>query len=148
MAKEIERKFLVKDSGYKMLSSESIRIVQGYLCRRPESTVRVRIKGDCGFLTVKSRTVGMTRDEWEYPIPESDARQMLAACCEGTVIDKTRHIVHFGDHVWEVDEFHGTHSGLVTAEVELPSESTVLGELPPFVGEEVTGDVRYYNSNL
>ena len=147
MAKEIERKFLVKNSSFLHLAISSSHIEQGYLSRRTDATIRVRLRDDRAYLTVKSRTVGMTRDEWEYEIPADDARAMLKKCAQGNVIDKTRHIVPFEGRIWEVDVFHGDHEGLVTAEVELDSEGSEI-TLPPFVGEEVTGDARYYNSNL
>lgn len=145
--KEIERKFLVKDDSFKSMASESFNIIQGYLSREPEATVRVRVRDNEAFLTVKGRNDGIVRDEWEYPIPTGDARQMLERCCEGTVIDKVRHIVPFGGFVWEVDVFGGSLSGLTVAEIELPSADTLF-ERPPFVGREVTGDPRYFNSNL
>lgn len=147
MAKEIERKFLVKNTDYKSLSINRFCICQGYLSRKVESTVRVRIKDERAFLTVKGRTMGMSRSEWEYEIPVDEARAMLQECAEGTVLSKTRYIVPFEGLTWEVDEFHAAHEGLVLAEVELESEEAPV-KLPSFVGEEVTGDSRYYNSNL
>lgn len=147
MSKEIERKFLVKNTNFKPLAVSSRKLMQGYLSRRIDSTVRVRVCDDCAFLTVKGRNHGIVRDEWEYAIPVADAREMLERCAEGTVIVKTRYNVPFDGLMWEVDEFHGNHEGLVVAEVELPSADAELS-LPPFVGEEVTGDPRYYNSNL
>ncbi len=147
MAKEIERKFLVVDDSYKVLASGSRHIAQAYLSADPDATVRVRIAGDSAFLTVKSRNIGASRGEWEYPVPVEDARQMLALCRSG-LIDKTRYFVPGADGLtWEVDEFHGPHDGLVVAEVELPAED-VCPALPAFVGREVTGDARYYNSSL
>lgn len=146
MGKEIERKFLVKDSSYKDLAIESFELRQGYLSRNPDATVRVRISGDKAWLTVKSRNKGAERGEWEYCIPASDASEMFALC-EGT-IEKRRWIVDAGSGLrWEVDEFEGRHKGLVVAEIELPTEDTSF-TLPSFVGEEVTGDPRYYNSVL
>jgi len=146
MAKEIERKYLVKNSTFKALSTNRMTISQGYLSRNPDATVRVRLTDGRAFLTVKGRNNGPVRDEWEYGIPCEDARDMLH-CCQGNVIEKTRHIVPYGGFVWEVDEFHGRHEGLVLAEIELPSPDAEF-DIPPFVGEEVTGDDRYYNSNL
>lgn len=145
MAKEIERKFLVANDTFFSMASRSVDIEQGYLCTDPDSTVRVRIKGDEAFITVKSRNQGATRNEWEYPIPVSDACEMME-CCRG-VIKKKRFLVPYDGLVWEVDVFGGRHSGLVVAEVEIESEDVRLS-LPPFVGEEVTGDPRYYNSVL
>lgn len=145
MAKEIERKFLVANDTFFSMASRSVDIEQGYLCTDPDSTVRVRIKGDEAFITVKSRNQGATRNEWEYPIPVGDACEMME-CCRG-VIKKKRFLVPYDGLVWEVDVFGGRHSGLVVAEVEIESEDVRLS-LPPFVGEEVTGDPRYYNSVL
>lgn len=147
MAKEIERKFLVENANFEAFSTRSYEITQGYLSRRVDATVRVRIRDDKAFLTVKGRNQGIVRDEWEYEIPVSDARDMLDRCAEGAVLSKTRHIVPFEGHVWEVDVFHGSHEGLVVAEVELPSDDAEF-PLPTFVGKEVTGDPRYYNSNM
>lgn len=143
MAKEIERKFLVTNDSYRAKADRVIDIVQGYLSTSVHATVRVRTKNDKGYLTVKSKTVGATRDEWEYEIPYDDALGMLALCDSKTLIQKKRYIC--GD--WEVDEFRGRHSGLVVAEIELKSEDQEF-ELPAFVGKEVTGDPRYYNSSL
>lgn len=144
MAKEIERKFIVTDDSYISLASEVRHITQGYLSMRKEATVRVRIAGNHGFLTVKGITTGMTRDEWEYEIDPADAREMMILC-EGTVIDKERYIVYHDGLRWEVDRFHGRYEGLVVAEVELTDDKADI-TLPPFVGREVTGDPRYYNS--
>lgn len=146
MAKEIERKFLVTDDSFKRIAIGCGRIEQGYLSRTPEATVRVRIKGEVAFMTVKGRNRGAVRDEWEYPIPVADAREMLDIL-PGGAIDKTRWIVPWEGHTWEVDEFHGALAPLIVAEVELADEKEPV-TLPPFVGREVTGDVRYYNSNL
>lgn len=147
MAKEIERKFLVGDESYKALATENIEIRQGYLSTDPEATVRVRIAGDKAFLTVKGRNRGAVRNEWEYPVPASDAIAMLPCCC-GRTVEKTRWIVPAGNGLkWEVDEFHGRHEGLVVAEIELPAEDTPF-VLPDFVGREVTGEPQYYNSAL
>lgn len=148
MAKEIERKYLVADSGYKIMSERSSRIRQAYLSVDPRATVRIRIKEGCGaFLTVKGLNSGAVRDEWEYPVPEADALEMLERCAVSRVIDKTRWIVPYEGFVWEVDEFHGALEGLVVAEVELP-DADAEPPVPPFAGREVTGDVRYYNSSL
>lgn len=141
MGIEIERKFLVTDDSYKKLADECVYIVQGYLGTDPDRTVRVRIAGECAWLTVKSRNDGCVRSEWEYSIPAADARDMLALC--RCTLAKTRYRVGR----WEIDEFHGRHKGLVLAEIELAT-SDEKTTLPSFVGEEVTGDSRYYNSNL
>lgn len=148
MAKEIERKFLVTDDSFKALAIGKKEIRQGYLCVDPDSTVRIRITDSTAFITVKSRNKGCVRDEWEYAIPVSDASQMLD-CCHGRTIEKTRYIVPAGEDnlVWEVDEFHGRHEGLVVAEIELPSSDTTFNPAP-FIGREVTGEPQYYNSVL
>lgn len=147
MAKEIERKYLVTSSDYRDMASRVRHITQAYLSTDPRSTVRVRIIDDHGKLTVKGITCGATRDEWEFDIPADDARDMIAACARSKIIDKDRYIVSFGRHCWEVDEFHGEYEGLVVAEIELGDESERF-ELPGFIGREVTGDARYYNSSL
>ncbi|MBR6496514.1 MAG: CYTH domain-containing protein [Rikenellaceae bacterium] len=147
MALEIERKFLVKGD-YKSLSERSQRIVQGYLSRLPERTVRVRIAGDKAFLTIKGigDAEGVSRREWEFEIPVAEAEEMIAIC-EAGVIDKVRHYVPCGDFVVEVDEFGGANLGLVVAEIELPDVDCHV-ELPDWLGDEVTGLEQYYNSSL
>lgn len=148
---EIERKFLL-NSGVDLQSQivavaeRSIEIGQGYLSDDPDHTVRVRIAGDKGFITVKSRNHGCVRGEWEYPVPAADARQMISLPGVPSLI-KTRYVIPYGARTWEVDVFGGRHSGLVIAEVELDSPDAEV-DLPPFIGEEVTGDPRYYNSVL
>ena len=149
MAQEIERKFLVKD-GFKAEAFGAVRIVQGYLSSAPERTVRVRVKGEKGFITVKgvSNASGVTRFEWEKEIPVEDAKALLDLAEPG-VIDKTRYLVKNtdGKHTWEVDEFHGDNEGLTIAEIELADENEPFDK-PEWLGEEVTGDPRYYNSML
>ena len=149
MAVEIERKFLVAGE-YKPFATESVHISQGYLNSASGRTVRVRVRGDKGYLTVKgpSKDGGLSRFEWEMEIPLADAEAMLELCETG-VIDKTRWLIPAGDgvHIWEVDEFHGANEGLVVAEIELTSESDSF-ERPSWLGPEVTGDRRYYNSQL
>lgn len=145
MPSEIERKFLVADDSWRD-GSPGIRISQGYLSQDPERTVRVRIGGENAWLTIKGRTHGITRAEFEYSIPVAEARDLLALCLP-SVIDKTRHEVHVAGHTWEIDVFHGDNDGLVVAEVELEDES-ISPELPPWVGKEVSDDARYYNSCL
>lgn len=147
MAKEIERKFLVTDDSYRAMATAVHHIIQGYISRRKEGTVRVRVRDGRGFLAVKGATLGgISRDEWEYEIPETDAMEMLAKACEGNVVEKERHIVPYGDLVWEVDSFIRPVE-MTVAEVELSSPSTPISR-PPFVGQEVSGDPAYYNSNL
>ncbi len=143
---EIERKFLVAGD-FRGEASGASRIVQGFLSSAPGRTVRVRIRGDRGYLTVKGPAQGITRFEWEKEIPADEAEQLLALCERG-VIDKTRHLVPAPDgHVWEVDEFHGDNAGLVVAEIELQAEDEPFVR-PAWLGGEVTGDRRYYNSML
>lgn len=147
MAKEIERKFLVKDLTFIQAATSSRHIRQTYLSANPDATVRLRIADDSAFITVKGRNSGAVRDEWEYPVPVSDAEEMAERLCGGFSIDKTRYIVDFEGWRWEVDLFHGRHEGLILAEVEMPSADS-NPPLPPFLGKEVTGDPRYYNSTL
>lgn len=147
MGKEIERKYLVTDDSYKQRAFSMVAIKQGYLNRDPERTVRVRLYGDSGKITVKGLTKGIERLEFEYDIPASDAEEMLSLC-EGRVLDKSRWLVKVEDgHIWEVDEFHGDLAPLVVAEIELRSADEEF-YVPPFIGAEVTGDPRYYNSSL
>ena len=147
MATEIERKFIVKGDFSKEVCN-SQRIVQGYICSQPGRTVRIRIRGEKGFLTIKgpSDDKGLSRYEFEQEIPLPDAEQLLTLCEPG-VIDKVRHLVRAGKHTWEVDVFHGANEGLVMSEIELASEDEPF-EKPDWIGEEVSGDRRYYNSML
>ena len=142
---EIERKFLVRGP-YKADATEATQIAQGYLCTDPRRTVRVRIRADKGYITVKGPSEGASRFEWEKEIPVEEARELLKLAEDG-VIEKTRHLVPFKGHVWEVDEFHGANEGLTLAEIELGEENETF-ELPAWAGEEVTSDPRYYNSYL
>ncbi|MFN8254552.1 MAG: CYTH domain-containing protein [Bacteroidales bacterium] len=147
MNREIERKYLVTGE-FKNLSYKSYRIVQGYLSSVPERVVRVRIKGDKAYITIKGPAEhnGLSRFEWEKEITIADAEALLPLCEPGT-IDKTRYLVKNGAHIVEVDEFYGENQGLVVAEVELISIDDIFDK-PEWLGEEVTGDDRYYNSNL
>ena len=148
MAIEIERKFLVNDESYKEMAFKSDRIAQGYICRQGGNSTRVRVRGDKGYLTIKGPSIdgGLSRFEWEKEIPASEAWELMKLC-PTPIIDKTRYLVEFEDHVFEVDEFYGDNEGLVVAEVEL---STIDEEFkkPPFLGKEVTGEGKYYNSSL
>lgn len=148
MAQEIERKFLVTSDAYKKESVKRTRITQGYLSSVPESTVRVRIKGDKGYITIKGggNESGTSRYEWEKEIPVAEAEELLQICEPG-VIHKTRYEVNVGRFTFEVDEFYGENQGLVMAEVELLNENDLFDK-PEWIGAEVTGDVRYYNSML
>lgn len=147
MGYEIERKFLVKGE-YKSKSFKSFAIKQGYLSASGINVVRVRVIDDKAFITVKSSAIGdsIVRREWEYEIPVKDAEEMLLLCREG-MISKTRYLVEVGKHVFEVDEFYGDNEGLLIAEVELGHEDEPY-EIPEWLGKEVTGNVRYYNSFL
>lgn len=144
MAIEIERKFLVIDDSWR--NAPAVYFCQGYLNRAKERTVRVRVAGENGYLTIKGVSQGAARAEFEYEIPLADAKQLLALC-DGPVIEKYRRRIEFGGMTWEVDEFLGANQGLVVAEIELDAEDQVFA-LPGWVGDEVTGDERYYNSNL
>jgi adenylate cyclase len=147
MAVEIERKFLVVGDQWRHDVEQSTHIVQGYLANAGRATVRVRIKGGDAFLTIKGRTEGISRSEYEYQIPVEDARAMLAELAQGPVIDKVRHLVPAAGHMWELDVFAGDNEGLVMAEVELSSDDEAV-ELPAWAGAEVSDDDRYYNVNL
>ncbi|GIU29980.1 CYTH domain-containing protein [Shewanella schlegeliana] len=148
MAQEIERKYLVNSDEFKQQTSRSVRITQGYLSSVPERTVRVRVKGNKGFLTIKGigNESGASRYEWESEIPLQEAKELLEICEPG-VIDKTRYLVEHGNHIFEVDEFYQSNQGLTVAEVELTEETETVNK-PSWLGEEVTGDPRYYNSML
>lgn len=146
MAKEIERKFLVRDNTWRGQGGGK-RYRQGYLCIVKERTVRVRTTGDKGFITIKGMSVGATRSEYEYEIPLADAIEMLDRLCERPLIEKTRYRVSNEGLVWEIDEFEGDNQGLIIAEVELKEESQSI-TLPGWIGQEVTGDSRYFNANL
>ena len=146
MAQEIERKFLIQDTSI-VNSLAGERLTQGYLSHDKNATVRVLIAGTTGWLTIKGKTVGATRSEFEYPVPQEDARQMLDELCGAGVIDKTRYRLPQGELCWEIDVFHGDNDGLIVAEIELPSEDSPFDK-PDWLGEEVTGDARYYNSAL
>lgn len=143
---EIERKFKVKGD-FRQEATGKVSIVQGYLCAEKDRTVRVRIKGESAFLTVKgpANGNGFSHLEFEYPIPLEDAREMLALC--NNRIDKERYLVPCGKHTFEVDVFHGNHEGLIIAEIELTSEQESF-EKPDWLGEEVTGQEQYYNAWL
>jgi adenylate cyclase len=147
MAQEIERKFLVVGDSWKNLVSRSVHYQQGYLCGNARSSIRVRVSDESGCLNIKSATLGVRREEFEYPVPLPDARRMLELLCEGPLIEKTRHFVEYRGHVWEVDVFEGQNQGLVVAEVELSSEDETF-ERPDWIGEEVSHDARYYNTSL
>jgi len=144
MAQEIERKFLLAGDDWPRLNGQAI--AQGYLSRDKHRTVRVRLKGEAAFLTIKGLSTGATRAEFEYPIPVADA-QALLALCEGPVLKKTRYHLPQGTHTWEIDVFEGDNAGLVVAEIELGHEDEAF-ERPTWLGAEVTHDPRYFNANL
>jgi adenylate cyclase len=143
---EIERKFLVVNSNWKKNINTATLIKQGYLNSTPERTVRVRIKGEKGFLTIKGKTVNTTRAEYEYEIPFSDALEMMDLC-EKPLIEKTRYEVIVTDNLWEIDVFDGDNKGLTVAEIELESENQEF-ILPSWAGKEVSHDAKYYNASL
>jgi adenylate cyclase len=145
---EIERKFLVSSDAFKNDALRKNHIAQGYLNSAPERTVRVRIKGDTGYLTIKGKSneTGLSRFEWEKEITVTEAQELLALCEKG-VIEKSRYEIPLGHHLFEVDEFHGENEGLIIAEVELQSENEIF-EKPIWLGKEVSHDERYYNSYL
>lgn len=147
MAIEIERKFLVNSDRWREQADAGQHLAQGYLIGAREASVRVRIEGEQANLNIKSATLGIYRQEYEYAIPLSDAREMLDTLCEKPVIEKTRYHVEHAGHTWEVDVFEGENAGLVVAEIELASESEPF-EQPDWLGEEVSADPRYYNVSL
>jgi adenylate cyclase len=146
MAKEIERKFLVKGDAWRALA-KGTTYRQGYLNSAKERTVRVRTAEDKAFLTIKGLTLGATRAEYEYAIPFDEGTAMLDALAEKPLIEKKRYKIPAGDLTWEIDEFLGDNAGLILAEVELKSEDQAF-DRPAWLGDEVTGDTRYYNANL
>jgi len=146
MGTEIERKFLMKDDSWRSLA-KGTRYRQGYLNSTKERVVRVRTIDDKGFLTIKGITTGATRVEYEYEIPDTEATAMLDELCEKPLIEKNRYKIAFDGLTWEVDEFFGENQGLIVAEVELESEDQEF-EKPGWIGDEVTGDPKYFNSNL
>ena len=146
MAQEIERKFLIDLAKLGELP-EGTRIVQGYIPTQGKTAVRIRLKGEQAFLTIKGENRGAVRSEFEYPIPVADADAMLAELCNGQLVDKIRYVIEHQGHSWELDIFSGNNQGLVVAEVELDAEDEAV-VLPDWVTEEVTGDPRYYNSSL
>ena len=146
MGQEIERKFLVTNDTWRR-NATGTHYRQGFLSTEPERTVRVRIAGDRGTLTIKGKTIGATRPEFEYDIPREDAKQLLDTLCQRPLIEKVRHVLREGAHTWEVDVFEGDNTGLVVAEIELQREDEPF-ERPPWLGEEVTDDPRYFNASL
>lgn len=146
MAVEVERKFLVVNDSWRDAAT-GVLFRQGYLCTEPERTVRVRLAGERGKLTIKGKAVGISRAEYEYPIPAAEAVELLDNLCLRPLIEKTRYRIEYAGRLWEVDEFHGVNAGLLLAEIELETEDQAFA-LPDWVGKEVSDDSRYYNSNL
>lgn len=146
MATEIERKFLVKNEDWKTLATGT-SYCQGYIATKKGATVRVRLAGNQGYLTIKGASKGISRAEYEYEIPAEDAQEMLNNLCEPPLIEKTRYKIAVDNLVWEVDEFLGANQGLIVAEVELTDANQTIN-IPPWVGQEVSDDPRYYNANL
>jgi len=147
MGTEIERKFLLKSDVWRNEVKESMRLVQGYLLRGDQSAVRVRIKDDVAELNIKHTQDGINRLEYEYEIPVADAREILDEVAQKPLIDKTRHHVVHDGHLWEIDEFYGENAGLIVAEIELARADEPFAK-PAWLGQEVSLDQRYYNSNL
>jgi adenylate cyclase len=148
MATEIERKFLLRDDSWRDGDIvKKTRYRQGYLTSGAASSVRVRISDHDAYLNIKSATLGIKRQEYEYPIPEADAREILDTLCHRPLIEKTRYYLNYQGHTWEVDVFEGDNEGLVVAEVEMESEDESF-ERPPWLGAEVSDDPRYYNTCL
>ena len=147
MAKEIEHKFLLANDNWRKSTQKSVEYKQGYLNSLPTSSIRIRISDHYAWLNIKSATVGNERREYEYEIPLQDAEEIISTLCAKPIIEKTRHFVTVGDHLWEIDEFAGENEGLIVAEIEL-SENGESFTKPTWIGQEVTHDLRYYNNNL
>ena len=146
MGVEIERKFLLANEGWRGQGHPTL-MRQGYLVADPVRTVRVRIEGERAVITIKGKSTGASRGEWEYEIPVPDATELLDGLCEQPQVEKIRHRIAHAGHTWEVDEFLGLNAGLVVAEIELGAEDEAFDK-PDWIGAEVTGDKRYYNSSL
>jgi len=144
MATEIERKFLVKNMSWQEFSDKGTRYSQGYLVGSKFASVRVRIQGDKAFINIKSATIDITRQEFEYEIPLDEAKEMLETLCEKPLIEKTRYLLKNENHLWEIDVFSGDNDGLIVAEIELSDKDEVFAK-PGWLGEEVSDDQRYYN---
>lgn len=147
MATEIEYKFLICNERWRNQVDRSVRMRQGYLTSDARCSVRVRVADNQGFLNIKSGTLGIQRSEYEYLIPLAEAEDILDTLCEKPLLEKTRHYVRFGEHLWEIDEFAGDNAGLIVAEVELDHPDELFTR-PDWLGEDVSHDIRYYNSQL
>jgi len=147
MTIEIEHKFLMEGNDWREHITHSIKYRQGYLSSQATSSIRVRISDKCAWLNIKSATVGTHRHEYEYEIPLLDANEIINTLCRKPIIEKTRHFVIDDGNTWEIDEFYGENQGLIIAEIELTEIGKFFSK-PPWIGEEVTHDLRYYNNNL
>ncbi len=147
MATEIERKFLLKNDTWRDQVEQTVYFCQGYLLGSAQASVRVRIEGDRARLNIKSATLGIRRHEYEYDIPMDEAKEMLDTLCTRPLIEKKRHFIHMGTQHWEIDEFMGENLGLIVAEIELADENESFTR-PPWLGREVSDDIRYYNTEL
>lgn len=147
MGQEIERKFLLVDESWRSAADQGLLVRQGYLSFDKECTVRVRLMGEAGFLTVKGQARDLVRPEFEYEIPVKDAEMMLSALCRGPLVEKRRYLLRYDGHVWEIDEFHGANAGLVVAEIELDDANESFAR-PPWLGTEVSSEARYLNASL
>ncbi len=147
MAVEIERKFLVLDQRWRAQADAGTEYQQGYLASNEKCSLRVRLEGEEAKLNIKGATLGIRRQEFEYPIPVSDCRELLNTLCTQPLLHKTRYLLPYGEHQWEIDVFHGDNKGLVVAEIELHSETEAFAR-PPWLGDEVSHDPRYYNVSL
>lgn len=147
MAKEIERKFLLKNSSWQEFADEGMLYSQGYLVGSKDASVRIRIQGDHAFINIKSATIDISRQEFEYEIPVDEATEMLETLCEKPLISKKRHLIKTETHIWEIDVFSGENEGLIVAEIELRDVNESF-EKPSWLGNEVSDDARYYNVNL
>lgn len=147
MAIEVEHKFLLANNDWRNRISHSVKYRQGYLSSMPTSSIRVRVSDEHAWLNIKSATIGTQRHEYEYEIPLIDANEILDSLCKKPLIEKTRHFVLDNANIWEIDEFEGKNEGLIIAEIELTEAGKTFAK-PPWLGDEVTNDLRYYNNNL
>ncbi|MBL3526569.1 MAG: CYTH domain-containing protein [gamma proteobacterium endosymbiont of Lamellibrachia anaximandri] len=147
MPVEIERKYLVINNKWKIQVESEATLKQGYLATLPNASIRVRVAKGCAHLNIKSVTLGISRSEYEYEIPLEEGEEILANLTAGPIIDKVRYKVRCGNHIWDLDLFHGDNEGLIVAEVELDAEDETF-EMPEWAGEEVSGDPKYYNASL
>lgn len=147
MGIEIERKFLIKNATWRAQVARSIAIKQGYLATTDKASIRIRIQDTEANINIKAARAGTSRAEYEYPIPMTEAETMLATLCHPPLIEKTRHLVRYGEHLWEIDEFYGDNEGLIVAEIELNHPEASFA-MPEWVGKEVSDILRYYNNQL